>query len=203
MKHRRLFPLAFLLVLMIAPVFVIPQNMTVINPTHNPVVEQDMRVVDIGNGEFIELAPNEELHRFVLTDQGWTEWSDISSPLIGAEFGNSTNILDDTQMTYVPGSGTTDFTAEIPTGTDWEAYEAQVSITDLTENRTWIQNPGFDTGTGSWTLVTTSSAGYSTVSATYDANGHGAGNGAVEVEIDSDSGGAPYYYDNNDQAWAR
>ena len=141
---RRLIPLAFLIALMIAPVFVTPEGYIppaiVFDGGSNT---GETHIIDIGNGEFIELAPNEELHRYVLTEQGWTEWSGTSSPLTGSEYGNSTNVFNDQQMIYSPGSGTTSAQVDIPTGTDWEAYEAQVSITDLTENRTWITNPGF------------------------------------------------------------
>jgi len=203
MNYRRLIPLAFLLVLMVAPVFVIPQNLVTNNPTNQSGSEQETRIVDIGNGEFIELAPNEELHRFVLTEQGWTQWSGTISPLIGAEFGNSTNIFDDTQMTYIPGSGTSDFNAQVPIGTGWEAYEAQVSITGMTENRTWITNPGFQGGDSGWTSSPYSTAGYSDVDAYWVDDGHGSGDDCVEVDINSDDLNPPFYYDEGDRAWYR
>ncbi|MGY5858384.1 MAG: hypothetical protein RTU63_03370 [Candidatus Thorarchaeota archaeon] len=200
---RRLLPLAFLIVMMLSPIFVTPQGSITNNPATADLDSDDTRLVDIGNGEFIELGPNEELHRFVLTDQGWTEWTGTSDPLSGNEYGNSTNSFSDQQMTYVPGSGTADVVADIPIGTDWESYQADVSITGLTENRTWITNPGFDSGYTGWTRVTTDSGGSSTVSATWEVNGHGTGDACVEVDINSDSGGAPYYYDAGDTAWYR
>lgn len=201
-KIHRLLPLAFLIVMMLSPIFVSPQGSITNTPT-TVVNSGDTRLVDIGNGEFIEVGPNEELHHFVLTDQGWTEWTGFSDPLSGNEYGNSTNVFTDQQMTYVPGSGTTSSVADITIGTDWEAYQADVSITELTENRTWITNPGFDTGFTGWTRVATSSAGSSTVSASWNATGHGASDACVEVDINSDSSGAPYYYDAGDQAWYR
>ena len=203
MKYRRLFPLAFLLVLMVAPVFVTPQNMVSNNPTQHLVEDQETRIIDVGNGEFIELAPDEELHRFVYSDQGWIEWSDISSPLIGEEFGNSTTILDDQRLTYSPGTGTTSLQADISTGTDWESYETQVQITDLTENRTWITNPGFQGGDSGWSSSPYSTVGASDVDAYWVDDGHGANDDCVEVDINSDDTSPFYYYDNNDRAWYR
>ncbi|MGY5872462.1 MAG: hypothetical protein RTV72_09470 [Candidatus Thorarchaeota archaeon] len=201
---RRLLPLAFLVVMMLSPIFVTPQgSIASINQTPSDYDTNDVQLVDIGNGEYIEVGPNEELHRYVLSEQGWTEWSGISDSLSGDEFGNSTNSYADQQMTYTPGSGTTNLIADISTGTNWEAYQADVSITSLTENRTWITNPGFDTDYTGWSRVTTSSAGYSTVSATWEATGHGTGDACVEVDIDSNSAGAPYYYDAGDTAWYR
>ncbi len=163
---------------------------------------EDVRLVDLGNGEFIELGPNEELHRFVLTEQGWTEWSGTNAPLIGSEFGNSTSSYSDSELEYIPGSGTTDFTAGVTMGVGWEAYQADVVITGLTENRTWFQNPDFESGTSPWSIVPTSNAGYSTVSGLIRTDGHGAGNDCVELEINSDSTSAPFYYD-NERAWVR
>jgi len=106
-------------------------------------------------------------------------------------------------MTYSPGSGTTSTQVDVPTGTDWEAYEAQVSITDLTENRTWITNPGFQGNDDDWSHVPTDSGGSSTVSASWINDGHGTNDDCVEVDINSDSGGPTYWYDAGDEAWYR
>ena len=200
---RRLIPLAFLLALMLAPVFVTPQRYippsTILDTGGSSLDET--RLVDIGNGEYIELGLNEILQRFIMTEQGWTEWNGISSPLVGSEFGNSINVFADQQMTYTSGSGTTSTQVDIPTGTDWEAYETRVSISQLTENRTWVTNPGFQGNDNDWTHVTTSSTGYSTVSASWIDDGHGTNDDCVEVDINSDSSGAPFYYDAGDTAW--
>ena len=203
MKNRRnLAILAFMMIMMLLPMVVSPGTQMIVSPTSD-VPGTGTTLVDIGNGEFVELGPNEELHQFVLTDQGWMEWTGTSSPLIGGEYGNSTNIFADSTMSYIPGTGTGDFDAEMNLGANWEAYEAQVEITDLTENRTWHQNPGFQDSAASWTIVPTDSGGSSTVSGQWVEDGHGVNDDCVEVEIDSDSTSAPYYYDNNDRAWVR
>ncbi len=199
---RRLIPIVFLLALMIAPAVLTPQvSITTSNPQDDTGASNDVRLVDIGNGEYIEVRPNEELHRFILADQGWTEWSGYSDSLIGSEYGNSSNSFLNQQMRYIPGSGTTTVQDNIFIGTNWEAYEARVNINSLTENRTWITNPGFDSGYTGWTRVATSTAGSSTVSASWNATGHGAGDACVEVDINSNSGSDPYYYDAGDAAW--
>ncbi|TFG33769.1 hypothetical protein EU527_06780 [Candidatus Thorarchaeota archaeon] len=199
---RRLIPIVFLAVMMLSPIFVLPQDMMTNNGYEQSSNNQnDVRLVDIGNGEVIELAPNEELHRFILTDQGWNEWSGLTDPLVGAAYGNSINSFPDLQMNYMPASGTNTAEANIPIGANWEAYRAEVAISSLTENRTWITNPGFEGGYTGWTRVATSSAGYSTVSASWIEDGHGSGNDCVEVDINSDSSSAPFYYDAGDAAW--
>ncbi len=199
---RRFIPIALLLALMLAPIFVTPQGYIPAStiPDASGSIIEDTRLVDIGNGEFIELAPNEILQRYILTEQGWTAWNGISSPLIGSEYGNSTNILNDQQMTYVPGSGTTSVQANVPTGLDWEAYEAQVSINDLTENRTWITNPGFQGNANGWNNAILNVGSYSTPTILWSDDGHGLNDDCIEVDIDSNSGSQPFYYDTNDRA---
>jgi len=198
---RRLLPLAFLIVMMLSPIFISPQG--VITNSERPIsdnISNNTRLIDIGNGEIIELGPNEELHRFILTDQGWTEWTGISDPLTGSEFGSSTNDFDNQQMVYTPGSVTTDAQANVTIGTDWESYQADVSITSLTENRTWITNPGFDGDSTGWTSGINNVGSYSTPTISWIENGHGINDDCVEVDIASNSGGQPFYYDANDRA---
>ncbi|MGY5879409.1 MAG: hypothetical protein RTV31_04115 [Candidatus Thorarchaeota archaeon] len=197
---RRLLPLAFLIVMMLSPIFVSPQGDIVNVRQSIPDGSDDTRLVDIGNGEFIELGPNEELHRFDLTDQGWTEWSGISEPLTGSEFGSSSTDFGFQQMAYNPGSGTTDTHVDVSIGTDWESYQADVTITSLTENRTWVTNPGFDGSAAGWTSAVNNVGSYSTPSITWSDDGHGILDDCVEVEIDSNSGGQTHYYDANDRA---
>ncbi|MFW9844867.1 MAG: hypothetical protein ACFFEV_09845, partial [Candidatus Thorarchaeota archaeon] len=200
---RRLLPLAFLIVMMLSPIFVTPQGDLPNVSQSIPQDSNDTRLVDIGNGEFIELAPNEELHRYVLSDQGWTEWAGISEPLTGSEFGSSTNNFDDLQLLYTPSGGVTDTEVNITIGTGWESYQADVSITSLTENRTWITNPGFDGNDNGWTHQTLDTSGSSDENAYWVANGHGLLDDCVEVDINSDDSSAPFYYDAGDTAWYR
>lgn len=201
---RRLLPLAFIVVIMLSPIFISSQGViTNIEQPNSDNVSNNTRLVDIGNGEFIELGPNEELHRYILSDQGWTEWTGISDPLTGSEFGSSTNDFDNRQMIYTPGSGTTDTQTNVTIGTGWESYQADVSITSLTENRTWITNPGFDGNDNGWSSSPYSTAGYSDVNAYWINDGHGLLDDCVEVDINSDDSSAPYYYDAGDAAWYR
>jgi hypothetical protein len=187
---------------MMVPGFLTPQaTIAGTAPSLDTGSSSNVRTVDIGNGEFIEVGPNEVLHKYILTDQGWTEWTDYSDSLIGSEYGNSTNAFTNQQMIYIPGSGTTTVQSSIPIGTGWEAYRAQVSISSLTENRTWITNPGFEGGYTGWTRVATNTGGSSTVSASWLNDGHAVNDDCVEVDINSNSAGQPYYYDAGDAAW--
>ncbi len=74
--------------------------------------------VDLGNGQSIELAPGESLHKFILTDQGWVEWTGDSSELMASEYGNAT-VNTGVTMSYLPSNVTTDAQVSVSTGTDW------------------------------------------------------------------------------------
>jgi len=196
---RRLVPIILLVALMIAPLFLTPQaSIAVATPNLDADTSSDVRIVDIGNGEFIELAPDEELHRYVLSDQGWTEWTGFSDPLNGSEFGNSTNIFLDRQMTYIPGSGTSSVQTGISMGVGWESYETRVQITSLTENRTWITNPGFQDSESGWTVSNTDLGSSSTTTSSWLNDGHGVNDDCIQVDINSVGSVPPYYYDDGD-----
>ena len=208
MNHtRRIVPLIFLAIVLLVPVLspTVLGSYSLAQTTGSPQNNDGSQTVDLGSGNTVRLDEGEELHRFVLTDQGWTEWTGVSSPLTGGEFGNSSNIFAGLAMKYLTTNVTTGTTASIPTGTGWQAYSTSASVTSLSENRTWTQNPDFKTAPSSsdWTLGVTNVAGSSTPTSVYNATGHGTGNGAIDLEVDSTSGSAPYYYDAGDLAWAR
>ncbi|MHA1770420.1 MAG: hypothetical protein ACTSYL_08605 [Candidatus Thorarchaeota archaeon] len=204
--RRRLVPMvfvAFALTLFViqAAVVTSPLSSTGSSPTDST---NGSRMVDIGDGQQIELGPGEELHEFVLTDQGWTEWSGTSSYLQGGEYGNRTDRLQDQSMEYHTDGTTTNVSVDVPTGTDWEAYYTEATITDLTENRTWIKNDDFATavGTGNWSLGSTDSGSSSTPISSYNSTGDASGGGCLDVEISSNSAGPTYWYDSGDYAYA-
>jgi len=161
-------------------------------------------LVDLGNGETIEVGPNEQLHKLTLSEQGWDIWTGTSSGLIGAEYGNRTDQFLGLEMVYDPTNTTTGESTSIPTGTGWEGYRAEAAITGLTENRTWTLNPGFQDGTTSWTLATTPAGGNSEPYSEWADDGHGVGDDCLNLTILSDDwpGGATQFYDAGDRAYA-
>ncbi|MFW9933876.1 MAG: hypothetical protein ACFFDR_14665, partial [Candidatus Thorarchaeota archaeon] len=161
--------------------------------------------VDIGDGQVIEVAPDEILHKFVLTSQGWVEWSGESSELIAAEFGNATVIQNNVAMSYLPINVTSEASVNVPSGSDWDAYHVDTQLTDIYENRTWTTNPDLTGSATGWTLGTTSGGGYSSEVSQYNSSGHGTGDGSFDFFINSNTPdpGPTYYYSNNDRAWAR
>ncbi|MGY5861946.1 MAG: hypothetical protein RTU09_06190 [Candidatus Thorarchaeota archaeon] len=200
--RRRLIPLTFLTLVLLLGVFSRPGPMMA-SGTDAKDSAEDVRMVELDDGTIIPVGPDEELHKFVLTDQGWTEWTGESSELTGAEFGNSSNSFPDRQMKYLPTNTTTDDTVEVSTGTDWDAYYVRADIIDLTENRTWTEHPDFTDDSSDWTLGTVGGAGSSLPISDWNASGHGLNDDCLHFEIDSQSPGTTYWYDANDRAYAQ
>ncbi|MEM2143129.1 MAG: hypothetical protein QXQ81_07740, partial [Candidatus Thorarchaeota archaeon] len=166
-----------------------------------PGSEGPSRLVDLGDGFVVEVGPSETLYRYTLTEQGLVEWVSQSDPLLAYEYGRGVHSQQQLTMRYIPGSGTTGTSLVVPTGAGWEGYHVDVSVSGLTENRTWVQNPDFTTSLTPWTAGT-SNAGSSSLPITrYLADGRGPGDGCVEFEIDSQSTSAPYFYDADDLAY--
>ncbi|MHA2425514.1 MAG: hypothetical protein ACXAEF_12055, partial [Candidatus Thorarchaeota archaeon] len=206
MKRKiQMIPFVIIVFMMISPLFLSTDTMAINSySTQTENTSENTQLIDIGGGDVIEIAPNEALYK-LSSEQGYSEWSGLSSPSVAAEYGSSTNLFENLQMKYLSGGGTTQAVAEVYKGIDWEAYDAQVDITSLTENRTWVQNPGFQDSASSWSIVPTNTSHDSTVLGTWveDAGPSGAGDDCVEVEIDSNHPNPPHWYDGNDKAWVR
>jgi hypothetical protein len=135
---------------------------------------------------------------YVNSEQGWTMWSGASSGLPAQAYGNRSDVFNSNQMRYFPGNGSTSSTSvSVPMENGWDGHELFVGITDLTENRTWVEDPDMENNPSSWTLDQVSLGGGAAPSAYWLPDGHGAGDDCVEFEIAV--GGDPYF---EERAWA-
>lgn len=122
----------------------------------------------------------------VLSEQGMTTWQGLSSGIPTVAYGNRTDTHLNNQMLYSPGTGTTtDTSVYIPMENDWEGHELFVGVYDLTENRTWTQDPDMESSPGSWTLGTNPVGTGAQPYSQWSSNGHGAGDDCLEVGITS------------------
>jgi len=154
--------------------------------------------------DYMMLGPEENLYKFTLSDQGWTQWAGVSSPLTVNEFGNRSDTFEDRQMQYDPDGTTTDDYVSVPTGSNWEAYEVSTVITDLSENRTWYTNPDFTDDSSGWTLGTVGAGGGDSIpSYQWLDEGRGTDDDCLEFEVDSQDTSPSYFYDAGDRAYAR
>ncbi|NOR39487.1 MAG: hypothetical protein GQ580_07865, partial [Candidatus Thorarchaeota archaeon] len=133
--------------------------------------------------------------------------------LIGQEHGVRTDSFADQTMYYHSSSSTVDTTnLSVSLGEEWEGYEVFGNVTSITENRTWIDNSGFD-DSSDWTYTFHNEPAYyptaedNTFVSRWEANGHGAGDGSTFHEIRGwyyNAGGGLYgdWYDPGDKAYA-
>ncbi len=164
--------------------------------TSNILLPSNSNVLQDEQGVSAPMFTPEQQHS--ISEQGWTMWTGVSSGLPAQAYGNRTDIFDNNQMRYFPSTGSTSNTSvSVPLGTEWEGHELFVGVTDLTENRTWVQDPDMENSPSSWTLGQYNIAGGATPSAYWVDNGHGAGDDCVEFEIAE--GGDPQF---EERAWA-
>ncbi|MHA2301472.1 MAG: hypothetical protein ACXACD_11010, partial [Candidatus Thorarchaeota archaeon] len=122
----------------------------------------------------------------VLSEQGMITWSGQSSGISAVAYGNRTDFHLDNQIIYSPGTGTTTETSiYIPMEDDWEGHELFVGVYDLTENRTWTQDPDMENSPGSWSLDTNPVGAGAQPYSQWTTDGHGAGDDCLEVGITS------------------
>jgi len=135
---------------------------------------------------------------YVQSEQGWSNWADVSSGLPAMAYGTRIDTFTDNQMLYFPSnSSTSTMSVSVPMDSEWEGHELFVEISDLTENRTWVQDPDMENSPSSWTLASQSVGGGAAPSAYWLNDGHGSGDDCVEFEIAG--GGDPSV---GERAWA-
>ncbi len=115
-------------------------------------VAPGVELVDLGDGQIIEVGPDEVLESFPLADIPSTIEGQ-GSPLVVSEYGQRTDTHDDLQLAYYPTNTTTTQTVSVPLGPLWEGTDMLLDVSDLQENRTYLTNPDFGS-TADWTLGT-------------------------------------------------
>ncbi|MBD3405207.1 MAG: hypothetical protein GF411_03610 [Candidatus Lokiarchaeota archaeon] len=108
---------------------------------------------ELDDGSIIEIGPDEVLYRYDLSASP-TSVNGIGYALNGSEYGTRVDTYSESSMLYDSSGGTTTGTdLTVPIGDGWESYQVTTTVTELTENRTWVVNSGFD-DTSQWTFST-------------------------------------------------
>ncbi|OLS30757.1 MAG: hypothetical protein ThorAB25_07690 [Candidatus Thorarchaeota archaeon AB_25] len=206
MKLKKKIGLLFVLLPLFLGALMVPEN-----PLAFAQETADSKTVELSNGEVIEIAPDEILQEYHLSDVP-TQQSGTGDPLNADESGIRIDTFTDEQLDYVSATQTTT-TADlsVPLGDGWEGYGVYTNITSVTENRNWIENPGLD-DSSQWTFLTHDEpSGFgpsytNAMTSQWEANGHGAGDGCARFWMDGyyyDAGGGLYgdWYDVGDKAY--
>jgi len=207
MRTKKLMGLLLVLLPLCLGVFITPGNLILDGQE-----TAESKTVDLSNGETLEIAPDEVVTEYHLSDAP-TEASGTSDPLLADESGVRIDSFTDEEMYYHSGTSTTDTAnLSVPLGDGWESYGVYADVTSITENRTWVENSGLDDGSH-WDFLTYDEPSIfgptytNGLSSTWSANGHGTGNGAAVFGLDTgyyyNAGGGlyGYWYDVGDKAY--
>ncbi len=205
-RLRKTIPLAFLAFVLVIQLLMSSMafpGMVPSSPSKNSESSNELRYYEDDDGTRIPLGPGEEIHKFVISTQGTTEWSGTSDYLPAAEYGNRSDLFTSQNMYYYSDGTIINKSVAIPTGADWEAYYVDAEISDLTENRTWMTNPDFTNNANGWTLGSVgNNSGYSNTFAEWLQNTTAPDYSCLHFEIRSSSTSAPYFYDDGDASYA-
>ena len=169
------------------------------------------KTVELSNGELIQVAPDEVVYEYRLSDIPNSR-AGTGDPLLANESGIRVDTFTDRRMDYDSGtSSLSTANLSVPLGEGWESYGVYADVTSITENRTWINNSGLD-DSSNWSFETddipsTFGPSYTNaLTSQWQADGHGTGNGAAYFYMDGyyyDAGGGLYgdWYDVGDKAY--
>ncbi|MBN2230117.1 MAG: hypothetical protein JW779_11065 [Candidatus Thorarchaeota archaeon] len=154
----------------------------------------ESKTVELSNGEKIQIAPDEYIEEYHLSDAP-TQMSGTGDSLRANESGVRVDTFTDEPLYYnSAGSTTTTANLSVPIGEGWESYAVYTDVTSITENRTWVQNSGLD-DSSSWTFLSHDEPSVfgpsytNAMTSQWENNGHGAGDGCAYFYMDG------YYYD--------
>ena len=165
--------------------------------THNATStssEPGARQVDLGNGQTIDVGPDEVLNSYSLSEVPTTV-SGEGSPMVVSEYGQRTDHHSNLDLAYYPTNTTTTQTVSVPLGPFWEGTDMSLDVSDLQENRTYLTNPGFDT-TADWTT------GYDDVGTYTNPMSSTIAGGYVSFQMDGVLSGGYYRHDLGDRQYA-
>ncbi|RLI54831.1 MAG: hypothetical protein DRP09_11860, partial [Candidatus Thorarchaeota archaeon] len=117
MRFKRMMGLVLVLLPMMIGAVIVP-NSPMVDMTGSP----DNKTVELGTGETIEVAPDEVVHEYSLSDVP-TTMTGTGDPLLANESGIRIDSFTDQRMDYDPGtSSITTANLSVPLGNDWESY---------------------------------------------------------------------------------
>ena len=135
MKLKKKIGLLIVLLPLFLGALIVPEN-----PVAFAQETADSKTVELSNGETIEIAPNEVLREYHLSDVP-TDMTGSGDPLYANESGVRVDSFSrETMWYYSAGSSLTTANLSVPLGEGWEGYEVFTNVTSITENRTWVEN---------------------------------------------------------------
>ncbi|MGY5879408.1 MAG: hypothetical protein RTV31_04110 [Candidatus Thorarchaeota archaeon] len=148
MKIKKMMGLLLVLLPLFLGMFITPGSVM-----YNGQETAESKTVDLSNGETLEIAPDEVVTEYHISDAP-TEKSGTSDPLLADESGVRIDTFTGEEMYYDSGTSSIETAnLSVPIGEGWESYAVYADVTSITENRTWVENSGLDDGSH-WTFLT-------------------------------------------------
>jgi len=128
-----------------------------------------------------------------------SDFSNVTSPLTVMKWAQGVNESQEITLYYNSTANITTWdTAEMILPENWTGYQLAVYVYELTENRTWVNNTGFENTADPWVNGTYDGPGHAnTFYAEWLDDGHGTGDDCILLGEDG-VGGA---YDPKDAVW--
>jgi hypothetical protein len=195
MRKRKMMGLLLVILPLLVGLMIIPQI-----TTEGAGNNSDSKTVELSNGDTIQIAPDEKVEEYRLTEAP-TQISGTGDSLRVNESGMRIDTYTGEQLYYDSGSSsTTTANLSVPLGEGWEGYSIYTNVTSITENRTWVENSGLDDGS-SWSFLSHDEESIfgptytNAMTSQWFANGHGSGDGCAYFRMDG------YYYELSGALW--
>ena len=137
-------------------------------------------------------------------ESGVSDYTNLSAPLTVNSYAYGQNNSQFLEMYYISSNGTLfNASAQMILPDDWSGYYLYVYVYEISENRSWVLNPGFQDSLANWTTGQYDNPAHTNViQVTFADDGHDIGDDAVEFFIDGyDRGDGFYTYDTSDSGW--
>mgnify|MGYP005639990941 CR=1 FL=1 len=126
------------------------------------------------------------------------DYSTTTSPLTVMKWAQGSNTSQQITLYYNSTSNTTTWdTAQMILPETWQGYKLDVYVYELTENRTWVNNTGFQNTVDPWVSDYNDGGGSNTFYAQWRDDGHGDGDDCILLGEDGRYGA----YDPGDAVW--
>ena len=132
---------------------------------------------------------------------GVNDYTNLSTPFTVNSYASGQNNSQLLEMYYISSTGTLlNASAQMMLPDDWSGYYLYVYVYEVSENRSWVLNPGFQGSLTNWVpVINDQPSSTNNISVTFVADGHGVGDDAVEFAINgSYDGVSSYRYDSHD-----
>ena len=124
--------------------------------------------VVLDDGTKVDVYPNETLWEYDVASGVWHAYSGIGAGIHAGQYANRSISFDSVKVQYDPSTATTTASPSVPIGKDWTGYYMEASLSHITENRTWVKNPGFQGSATGWNLGTVDAGSSNTLNSFWE-----------------------------------